>query len=141
MPRGGALRIDHVMALMRLYWIPLGAKADRGGYVSYPLRELVAVLAERKPPQPLHGDRRGPRHRAAEVREALSAAGRALRIGRCSSSAARRRVSARRAGLRPAPTTCRPGAAYWAGNDLKLRSAHRLTVDFEKERNQRARYK
>ncbi|HEX6691238.1 MAG TPA: 4-alpha-glucanotransferase, partial [Burkholderiales bacterium] len=46
MPEGGALRLDHVMALMRLYWIPRGASAERGGYVRYPFRELLAVLAQ-----------------------------------------------------------------------------------------------
>ncbi|HET7365973.1 MAG TPA: 4-alpha-glucanotransferase, partial [Burkholderiales bacterium] len=45
MPAGGALRMDHVMALSRLYWIPRGAKPDRGGYVHYPLDDLLAVLA------------------------------------------------------------------------------------------------
>jgi 4-alpha-glucanotransferase len=75
MPRGGALRIDHVMALMRLYWIPLGAKADRGGYVSYPLRELVAVLAQesRRNRCMVIGEDLGTV--PPEVREALSAAG------------------------------------------------------------------
>ena len=46
MPEGGALRMDHVMALSRLYWIPRGAKPDSGGYVHYPVDELLAVLAE-----------------------------------------------------------------------------------------------
>jgi (1->4)-alpha-D-glucan 1-alpha-D-glucosylmutase len=45
MPEGGALRMDHVMALSRLYWIPAGAKPERGGYIGYPLRELLGVLA------------------------------------------------------------------------------------------------
>ena len=45
MPEGGAIRIDHVMALMRLWWIPRGHSADRGGYVQYPFRDLLAVLA------------------------------------------------------------------------------------------------
>jgi (1->4)-alpha-D-glucan 1-alpha-D-glucosylmutase len=45
MRRGGALRIDHVIGLMRLYWIPAGAPATDGAYVVYPLNELLAVLA------------------------------------------------------------------------------------------------
>ncbi len=37
----GALRMDHVMALMRLFWTHGGA----GTYVAYPLQALLAVLA------------------------------------------------------------------------------------------------
>ncbi|NNK63971.1 MAG: hypothetical protein HKO98_12295 [Gemmatimonadetes bacterium] len=40
----GVLRVDHVMALNRLYWIPDGFGLDRGTYVSYPTDELFAVL-------------------------------------------------------------------------------------------------
>jgi (1->4)-alpha-D-glucan 1-alpha-D-glucosylmutase len=46
MPEGGALRMDHVMALMRLWWIPHGRKPEQGGYVRYPFRELLALLAQ-----------------------------------------------------------------------------------------------
>jgi 4-alpha-glucanotransferase len=45
MPEGGALRIDHVMMLLRLWWIPRGSASSQGAYVHYRLDELMAVLA------------------------------------------------------------------------------------------------
>jgi len=41
----GALRLDHVMALFRQWWVPRGFKSADGGYVHYPLEELLAVVA------------------------------------------------------------------------------------------------
>lgn len=40
----GVLRIDHIMALQRLYWIPHGMGLHEGTYVRYPAEELFAVL-------------------------------------------------------------------------------------------------
>jgi 4-alpha-glucanotransferase len=39
------LRIDHVMGLHRLYWIPNELGGDKGVYVEYPSEELYAILS------------------------------------------------------------------------------------------------
>jgi len=41
----GGIRVDHVMGLMRLWWVPASRQPDRGAYVSYDHEASVAALA------------------------------------------------------------------------------------------------
>jgi 4-alpha-glucanotransferase len=45
MRHAGVLRIDHVMSLQRLYWVPRGQSAVNGAYVTYPFAELLRLVA------------------------------------------------------------------------------------------------
>jgi len=41
----GALRIDHVLALLRLWWVPEGGTAAEGAYIYYNVHDMLNILA------------------------------------------------------------------------------------------------
>jgi 4-alpha-glucanotransferase len=45
MAGAGGVRIDHVMGLFRLWWVPSGAGPAEGAYVRYPSEEMLDIVA------------------------------------------------------------------------------------------------
>lgn len=122
----GALRVDHVMGLLRQYWIPAGRPAGEGAYVRYPAEELFAILS-------IESARRG----AAVIGEDLGTVPpeipRLLRRWGVLSTQVMYFARERRGRFLPAHRYSRrafvlagthdqpPLAAWWSGRDLTLR--------------------
>ena len=45
MQYAGALRIDHILGLMRQYWVAPGMQADEGVYISFPWDDILRIIA------------------------------------------------------------------------------------------------
>ncbi|HET7198128.1 MAG TPA: malto-oligosyltrehalose synthase, partial [Burkholderiales bacterium] len=141
MPEGGALRMDHVMALQRLWWIPSGETPARGGYVRYPLRELLGILCEESRSRRclVIGEDLGTV--SPELRAALHEAGvlsyRPLFFERRDAEFARPAAYPRDALVCVSTHDLPTWRGYWAAHDLELRTRLGLAVDPAKELQQR----
>jgi (1->4)-alpha-D-glucan 1-alpha-D-glucosylmutase len=125
----GALRIDHVMGLLRLYWVPDGDTPADGAYVHYPLDELLGLLA-------LESER----HRCLVIGEDLGTVPDAVRAALAASDVLSYRVllferdvngvfnapaTYPEAALATASTHDLPTlAGWWAGHDIAVRARH-----------------
>jgi 4-alpha-glucanotransferase len=126
----GILRVDHVMGLHRLYWIPRGMEPREGVYVHYPSEEIYAVLSVES-----H------RHRALIVGEDLGTVPRYVRSAMARHDIQRtyamqfelRPERGRPVGVVPAASVASlnthdmpPFAAFWGGLDIGDRLEHGL---------------
>jgi malto-oligosyltrehalose synthase/4-alpha-glucanotransferase len=141
MPEGGALRMDHVMALSRLWWIPPGEAADRGGYVHYPFADLVALLSRESRERKclVIGEDLGTV--PAELRSALNEAGvlsyRPLFFEKENGEFRPPGGYPREALVCVSTHDLPTWRGYWSAHDLELRTRLGLTVDATKELQQR----
>ena len=124
----GALRIDHVMGMLRLYWIPAGASARDGAYVRYAFDEMLAIvtLESHRNRCLVIGEDLGTV--PDEVREALAHAGvlsyRLLYFERDAAGDFKAPADYLREALVAVSTHDLPTlAGWWQGRDLELRSA------------------
>ena len=45
MQYAGALRIDHILGLMRQYWVAPGMAAHQGVYITFPFKDILRIIA------------------------------------------------------------------------------------------------
>ena len=145
MRHAAALRIDHVMGLQRLYWVPDGVDPRDGVYVGYRGDELHAVLA-------LEAERAGTVVVGEDLGTVPTSVERAMARDRMLCSHVLQFESSTEDPLPPAPRRALaswgthdlpPFAAYWRGLDIGDRR-RRDVIDAagaEAERKERARWR
>ncbi len=129
-----ALRIDHVMGLMRLFWIPSGRSARDGTYVHYALDEMLAIVALESQ-----------RNQCLVIGEDLGTVADEMRLALAASDVLSYRLlyferstggDFKPAGAYPAAALAAVGthdlatlAGWWSGHDLQLRQQLGLYPD------------
>ncbi len=143
MRHAGALRIDHIAGMRRLYWVPVGQGAARGAYVRYPLDEMLRILALESQREKclVIGEDLGTIPEG--LSEALNAANvlsyRVLRFERYDNGLFRDARGYPRAALVTAGTHDLPTlAGMWTGRDLEWRQKLNLYPDNEAQQQEAA---
>ncbi len=139
----GMLRIDHVMGLHRLWWVPDGAAPDEGAYVQYPAEQLYAVacLEADRHGAALAGENLGTVPR--EVDRALARHNlRSTFVGQFAMDTTKAPVMARPphrsvAGLNTHDIATFAG--FWSGADVDDRLRHGVATEREASREKRGR--
>ncbi|MGK7345467.1 MAG: malto-oligosyltrehalose synthase [Candidatus Nitrospinota bacterium M3_3B_026] len=141
MASSGALRVDHVMGLMRLFWIPPGGKPADGAYVAYPFGDLMGILAleSRRRECLIVGEDLGTV--PVEVREAMDQAGalsyRLFYFEKDGEGAFKQPGDYPEKAVAAVTTHDLPTlAGYWEGRDLAVRSELDLFPAIEQRENQ-----
>ena len=143
MRHAGILRIDHVLGLARLFWVPNGGRPADGAYVVYPHDDLIGQLALESQ-----------RHRCAVIGEDLGTVPEGLRDTLADNGILRYQVMLlERDGLKFRPTTgysknavacaCThdlpPLAGWWIGADIRERESLKLISSEESAQRLSAR--
>ncbi len=136
----GALRLDHIMALYRQWWVPVGRDASAGGYVHYPLDDLMSVLAlesERRSCLVVGEDLGTVPHEVRQVMEARAVYSyRVLLFEKHWDGSFLRPDEYPRRAIATATTHDLPTiAGYWSGNDIELRARLELYPSEEMRRH------